>query len=264
MFLNFMITAILGGVGIAMVTGPLGSMMVWRRMSNFGDTLAHSTLLGMCCAFLLNINVYMGLIGMSVLVASLLALLSQQRILASDALLAMLSHATLALGLVLATVLPGIRIDLLGVLYGDILAINTTDIVWIYAVNGLVLGLMIKLWTPLLSMTINEALAEVEGIKVKALKWVLMLMMAIVFAVAMKLIGVLLMTALLIIPAATARNFAKTPEQMAVIASVLGIISVIGGIGISGYWDWPAGPAIVITATVLFVCSLIFRLRMLT
>lgn len=253
---GFMGKAMLGGIGIAMVTGPLGSMMVWRRMSNFGDTMAHSTLLGVCFALLLNINLYIGLIGISVMVASLLALLSQQRIVASDALLAMLSHTTLAVGLVLATVLPGIRIDLLGLLYGDILAINVTDILWIYGVNVVVLGLLIQLWTPLLSITINEALAEVEGINVAKMKWILMLLMAIVFAIAMKLIGVLLITALLVIPAAGARPFSKTPEQMAVIASLLGMLSVICGIGISGWWDWPAGPAIVIMATVLFAISL--------
>lgn len=247
--------AILGGVGIAMITGPLGSIMLWRRMSNFCDTLAHSTLLGVCFALLLNVNLYIGLIGTSIMIASLLALLSQQRFVASDALLAMLSHFTLAVGLVLATVLPGVRIDLLGFLYGDILAINEVDILWIYLVNVIILGLFIKLWSPLLSITINEALAEVEGIRVRRLKWILMLMMAVVFAISMKLIGVLLITALLVIPAAGARLFSKTPEQMAVIAAILGILSVVCGIGISGWWDWPAGPAIVITATLLFVLS---------
>jgi zinc transport system permease protein len=192
------------------------------------------------------------------IVAALLSLLSQQRRLANDALLAMISHTTLATGLILATALPGIRMDLLGLLYGDILAINITDIMWIYVTNIIVLALLIKLWSPLLSITTNESLAAVEGVNVVRLKWVLMMMMAIVFAIAMKLIGVLLITALLIIPASAARQFAKTPEQMAFIASLLGIVSVMVGILFSGWWDWPAGPAIVVVSTLLFVLSLIF------
>lgn len=256
--LDFIGKAMLGGVGIALVAGPLGSLIVWRRMSNFGDTLAHSTLLGVCFAILLNLNLYIGLIGMSLIVASLLALLSQQRLIASDALLAMLSHTTLAIGLILVTALPGIRMDLLGLLYGDILAMNGTDIIWIYSTNILVLLLLTKLWSPLLSITLNEALAQVEGLNVVKLKWMLMLMMAVVFAVAMKLIGVLLITALLVIPASAARQCAKSPEQMAVFASLVGMISVIAGISISGWLDWPAGPAIVVVATTLFVLSLGF------
>lgn len=256
--IDFMGKAIIGGAGVAVVTGPLGSLIVWRRMSNFGDTLAHSTLLGVCFALFLNINLYLGLIGISLIVASLLTLLSQQRRLANDALLAMISHSTLAIGLILATALPGIRMDLLGLLYGDILAINITDIIWIYVTNIIVLGLLIKLWSPLLSITTDESLAAVEGINVVRLKWILMIMMAIVFAIAMKLIGVLLITALLIIPASAARQFAKSPEQMACIASLLGIVSVILGILFSGWWDWPAGPAIVVVSTILFVLSLAF------
>lgn len=256
--LGFMGKAMLGGVGIATVTGPLGSMMVWRRMSNFGDTLAHSTLLGVCFALLWNMNLYLGLIGISVIIACLLTVLSQRRGIGSDALLAMLSHTTLAVGLILATALPGIRMDLLGLLYGDILAINGSDLVWIYTVNALVLCILLKLWPSLLSMTIDESLAAVEGVPVFRLKWVLMMMMAIVFAIAMKLIGVLLMTALLVIPAAAARQFSKSPEQMAVIASVMGMISVVCGISLSDWWDWPAGPAIVVVATLFFIMSLGF------
>ncbi len=256
--LDFMGKAMLGGTGIAVVTGPLGSLIVWRRMSNFGDTLAHSTLLGVCFALLLNVNLYLGLIGISVIVAALLTLLSQQRRLANDALLAMISHTTLATGLILATALPGIRMDLLGLLYGDILAINNTDILWIYGTNIIVLGLLIKLWSPLLSITTDESLAAVEGIHVVRLKWILMMMMAIVFAIAMKLIGVLLITALLVVPASAARQFAKSPEQMACLASLLGIVSVILGIIFSGWWDWPAGPSIVVVSALLFILSLIF------
>lgn len=257
--LDFIGRAILGGVGIALIAGPMGSIMVWRRLANFGDTLAHSTLLGICFALFFNIDLYFGLISVSVIIAGILALLSQQKWVAMDALLVMLSHTTLAIGLILATVLPGIRVDLLGFLYGDILAIDNTDLIWIYSASILGLLALTQIWRPLLSLTIDEDLAKVEGVPVKRVKGVLMLIMAIIFAIAMKLIGVLLITALLVIPASTARQFSKTPEQMAVLASILGIISVSLGIFASQQWDWPAGPAIVVSAAALFVVSLFSR-----
>ncbi len=256
--LDFIARAMVAGVGIALVSGPLGSIMVWRRMANFGDALAHSTLLGLCFALLLNIHVYIGLVSICIVVASFLALFSRRQHLANDTILCMLAYTTLALGLILATVLPGIRVDLLGYLYGDILAVNPQDLIWIYSVDAIVLLTLCKIWRSVLSMTVHEDLAKVEGVSVARIQWILIVLMAIVFAVAMKLIGILLITALLIIPASTARQIAKTPEQMAIIASLVGAISVCLGIGISSHWDWPAGPAIVVVNMGMFILSTIF------
>lgn len=253
MFLDFVLRAMLAGIGIAIVAGPLGSIIVWRRMANFGDTLAHSTLLGVCLALLLNINMYIGLITVCVLVASLLAVFSNQKRLANDTILSMLAYTTLALGLITATLIQGVRVDLLGYLYGDILAVNETDLIWIYAMVILVLAVMLKIWPKLLSLIVHEDLAQVEGVPVKTIKWIFILLLAIVFAISMKLVGILLITALLIIPASSARQLAKTPEQMAIYASLLGIISIGIGITISFYWDFPTGPAIVIAAAMLFI-----------
>lgn len=257
MFLDFMIRAVIAGIGIALVAGPLGSIIVWRRMANFGDALAHSTLLGLCFALLLNIHVYIGLTSVCILVASALALFSKQRHLANDTILCMLAYTTLAIGLILATVLKGIRVDLLSYLYGDILSVNNTDLIWIYCVDAVVFLSLLKIWRPILSMTVHEDLARVEGVPVATLQWTLVVIMAIVFSVAMKLVGILLITALLIIPASAARQIARTPEKMAIIASIVGIISVWGGIQLSFNWDWPAGPAIVVVAMVIFVASVL-------
>lgn len=257
MFLDFMIRAVIAGIGIALVAGPLGSIIVWRRMANFGDALAHSTLLGLCFALLLNIHVYIGLTSVCILVASALALFSKQRHLANDTILCMLAYTTLAIGLILATVLKGIRVDLLSYLYGDILSVNNTDLIWIYCVDAVVFLSLLKIWRPILSMTVHEDLARVEGVPVATMQWTLVIIMAIVFSVAMKLVGILLITALLIIPASAARQIARTPEKMAIIASIVGIISVWGGIQLSFNWDWPAGPAIVVVAMVIFVASVL-------
>lgn len=255
MSLDFMARAVVAGMGIALVAGPLGSIIVWRRMANFGDALAHSTLLGLCFALLLNIHIYIGLTSVCILVACSLALFSRQQHLANDTILCMLAYVMLATGLILATVLRGIRVDLLGYLYGDILSVNNTDLIWIYCVDAVVLLSFVKIWRPILSMTVHEDLAKVEGVPVLAMQWILVVIMAVVFSVAMKLVGILLITALLIIPAAAARQVSKTPEKMAIIASIVGMVSVFGGIKISFNWDWPAGPAIVIVAMFLFVVS---------
>lgn len=257
MFLDFMTKAILAGAGIALVAGPLGSIIVWRRMANFGDALAHSTLLGLCFSLLFNIHVYIGLTGICVVVACVLALFSRQRRLGNDTILSILAYATLAVGLIVATVLKGIRVDLLGYLYGDILAVNPSDLWWICGVDTIVLLVLIKIWNPILSIIVQEDLAKVEGISVSLVHWTLVLLMAIVFAVAMKLVGILLITALLIIPASAARQLAKTPEQMAILASLIGILATYLGIQCSFYWDWPAGPAIVVVAMLFFVANII-------
>jgi zinc transport system permease protein len=257
MSLDFMARAMVGGMGIALVAGPLGSIIVWRRMANFGDALAHSTLLGLCFALLLNIHIYIGLTSVCILVACSLALFSRQQHLANDTILCMLAYATLAIGLILATVLKGIRVDLLGYLYGDILSVNNTDLIWIYCVDAIVFLSFLKIWRPILSMTVHEDLAKVEGVPILAMQWILVVIMAVVFSVAMKLVGILLITALLIIPASAARQISKTPEKMAIVASIIGMISVFGGIQISFNWDWPAGPAIVVVAMTLFVASVL-------
>lgn len=257
MQLDFVERALLGGAGIALIAGPLGCIIIWRRMANFGDALGHSMLLGVAFALLLNLNLYLGLFAMTLILASLLALLSQQKKIAQDTLLSVLAQSVLALGLILASTLKGVRIDLLEYLYGDILAIDLSDLIWIYAVV-LIAGLLLYLiWRPLLSATIHEELAEVEGVNVRLMRWIFIIAMALVFAIAMKLVGILLITAMLVIPASTARSFSKTPEQMVFYASFMGIVSVILGVVFSQHLDWPTGPSIVVASFVMLLGTLV-------
>lgn len=254
--LDFTTRALLAGLGIAILAGPLGSLMIWRRMAYFGDTLAHSTLLGISLALLLRINMYIGLVSITLIVASLLAALNKQKWLASDAILGILSHSTLAIGLVSATAIKGVRIDLLSYLYGDILAVDLTDLSYIGIIIVVVALILWKLWRGLLSTTIDSDLAQVEGIPVNAANWAFIVLLALVFAVAIKLVGALLITALLIIPASAARRFAASPEWMIVISSILGCIAVVTGFWASLAWDWPTGPSIVVAASMIFAISL--------
>ena len=250
---DFFWRALLGGLGVALIAGPLGCFVVWRRMAYFGDTLAHSALLGIALSFLISVPLNLGVITTSVILAIALMLFSRNKTLATDTLLGILAHSALAIGLVALSFMPNVRIDLTGLLFGDLLAMNRNDLLWIYGGAALILTLLTVLWRGLLMSTIHEELARVEGVPVERLRLLLMLMFALVIAVAMKMVGVLLITALLIIPAATARRLASTPEQMAAMAVVFGFIAVAGGLSMSWHLDTPAGPSVVVTAFVTFL-----------
>ena len=253
---DFLLYALLAGIAVALVAGPLGSFAVWRRMAYFGDTLAHSALLGITFGLLLGVNLNLAVAVGCLLLALLLVGMQNNRFLATDTLLGILSHSTLALGLVCVSLFSGTRIDLLAYLFGDILSVNKLDLITIWLISMAVIGVLIWLWRPLLAITVHEELAQVEGIPVNKVRTALMLLMALVIAIAMKVVGVLLITALLIIPAAASRRLTHTPEAMAIGASLLGSIAVFLGLCASYFWDSPAGPSIVLAATLLFVLTL--------
>jgi len=256
MFDDFFSRAIIAGIGLALVTGPLGCFIVWRRMAYFGDTMAHSALLGVALSFLLDINLTLGVFVVAATVSVALLLLQRRNALSTDALLGILSHSTLAIGLVLVAFMTWIRVDLMGFLFGDILAVSVSDIALIYGGGLVILVVLVMMWQPLLAATVNPELAEAEGLRPEASRVVFMLLLASVIAIAMKLVGVLLITSLLIIPAATARRLSSTPEQMAVISAVLGAAAVVGGLYGSLSYDTPSGPSIVVAALALFLISI--------
>lgn len=253
---EFLWLAFLTGLGVTLVTGPLGCFAVWRRMAYFGDTMAHSALIGVTLGLLLDINPGIAVTLGCLLVALALVALQRNRQLATDTLLGILSHATLALGLVAIAILVPERVNLMSYLFGDILAANRRDLISVWLVSFVVLGALIALWRKLIAITVHEDLALIDGIPVTAVRTLLMLLMAAVIAISMKIVGVLLITALLIIPAATARRLSRSPEQMALLAMLTGAMSVTAGLAASWFWDWPAGPAIVIAATAAFLLSL--------
>lgn len=253
---EFLVNALLAGIGVALVAGPLGCFVVWRRMAYFGDTLAHSALLGVALGVLLNINLGIGIAAVPLVIALALVFLEHRRHLSLDTLLGILSHSALAGGLVVIALLPNIRIDLMSLLFGDLLSVTDTDLLLIYAVVVVVSLMLMKLWTPLINITVQAELAQVEGTRVTRVRTALMLITALVIAIAMKIVGVLLITALLIIPAATARRVSTTPEQMAVAATLIALVCVAMGLVFSAITDAPTGPSVVVCAALLFTGSL--------
>ena len=253
---DFLFLALFAGLGIAIVCGPLGSLMVWRRMAYFSDALAHSALLGVALGIYWHLNLNLSVLVLSLLLALLIIFLQHRRQqVSADTLLGILAHSMLALGMVVIALFPTIRIDLLNLLFGDILAITPQDLMWIYGGGALVLAICIYHWRSFLMITLHEDLARVEGVPVLWQRMLLTLLVAAVIAIGMKLVGILLITALLIIPAATARRFAATPESMAIGASVIGCLAVVLGLVSSLWVNVPTGPAIVVSAALFFAVS---------
>ena len=257
MFDDFIVRAFAAGIGLAFITGPLGCFIVWRRLSYFGDTIAHSALLGVVIAYALDFNLIIAVFVVSCLLALSLLFLQRRTNLPDDALLGLLAHSVLAIGLVLLGILSFIRIDLMGLLFGDILSVNVTDLLFVWIGGGIVLIVLILIWRPLFAGTVNLELAKAEGLNPDLANAIFTLLIASVIAISIKIVGILLITGLLIIPASASRNLSSTPIQMAIISSIIGLASVVLGIQTSMIWNTPTGPTILTITLGVFIISLL-------
>jgi zinc transport system permease protein len=253
---DFLTRAALAGVGVALATGPLGSLVIWRRMAYFGDATSHAAILGVALALALHLPVGVGTLLVALAMASVVATLAAKGW-AMDTTLGVMAHSALAFGLVAISYVPGVRADLSGYLFGDILAVSRQELLFVWGGAGLVLALLIWRWQGLLLATLSEDLAQVSGINAARERLVLTLALAMVVAVALKIVGALLIAAMLIIPAASARALSRTPEMMALMASLIGVLAALGGLGLSLWQDTPAGPSIITIAAVIFAATAI-------
>ena len=254
--IELLLPSLLAGLSLTCLTGPLGTFVVWRRMSYFGDTLSHAALLGVAFGFLLNINLFYAIILVTLILAIGLLWLESQKQLPVDTLLGILAHSALSLGLVVISLMNNIRIDLMGYLFGDLLSITMFDVYQIIVCVVIIGLLLVWRWNHFLFITVSEELAFSHGINVPITKFILTILLALTIGIAMKFVGALIITALLIIPAATAKYYAKNPDSMAIIAILIGMISIIGGILFSLFYDTPTGPSVVLSNTCLFFISL--------
>ena len=257
MFDDFFTRALIAGIGIAIVTGPLGCLVIWRRLSYFGDTLSHSALLCVTLAYAFSINISLSVFIISGVVALLLLSLHKRTKLAGDSLLGLLAHSSLAIGLVLIGFLSSIRFDLIGLLFGDILAVTFEDILIIWAGGLIILGILFYIWKSIFAATVNYDLAAAEGMKPDISNVIFTLLLAGVIAISIKMIGALLITGLLLIPAATARSLSNNPTQIVLLSILTGISSVVIGLFSSLEFNTASGPSIIVAALGLFILSLI-------
>ena len=254
---DFFIRALIAGLGIAIVTGPLGCFVIWRRLSYFGDTLAHSALLGVTLAYTLEFNIAIPVFIISSLIALILIDLQKRTNLAGDALLGLLAHSSLAVGLVVFGFLTFIRFDIMGLLFGDILAVTINDIFIIWIGGPLILIILKLIWKPLFASTVNYELAEAEGLNPDRAKAIFTILMAGIIAISIKMVGLLLITGMLIIPAAMARNISSSPQMMVIYSVIGGLLSVILGLLTSLEFNTASGPSIIAAALFLFILSLL-------
>ncbi|MCV2882780.1 iron chelate uptake ABC transporter family permease subunit [Actibacterium sp. XHP0104] len=254
---DFLIRAVMAGLAVALVSGPLGCFVVWRRMAYFGEATSHAAILGVALALAFSANIFVGTLAVALVMALAVSALTG-RGLAMDTTLGVLAHAALAFGLVGVSFLSGVRVDLNAYLFGDILAVSKTDLAYIWGGALVVLGLITARWQALITATLNEELAQASGLNPARERLVLVLALALVVAVAIKVVGALLIVAMLIIPAAAARGLSRTPEAMAVLAALIGAVAALGGLAMSLMADTPAGPSIVAVAAVLFAVIVAF------
>jgi zinc transport system permease protein len=253
---DFLIRAGLAGIGLALAAGPLGAMVVWRRMAYFGDATSHAAILGVAMALSLQLPVTAGVLFVSLAMALTVSTLAAKGW-AMDVTLGVLAHSALAFGLVAISFVPGVRNDLSSYLFGDILAVTRGELAVIWGGAAVVIGLMAWRWQAMLTATLSEELAHASGINPDRERLVLTVALALVVAVALKVVGALLIAAMLIIPAAAARALSRNPEGMAFVASALGCLSVVAGLALSLWQDTPAGPSIVSAAATLFAVAAI-------
>ncbi len=252
-----MIRAVLAGLGIAMVAGPLGCFVVWRRMAYFGDTLSHAGLMGIAFGLLAGVAPIVGTLATCLVVGGLLFVLQFQRRIPTDTLLGVLSHSALAVGLIAVSTLQNVRVDLTAYLFGDILAITDADLARIYGGGFAVLAALAFLWRRLIALTVNEDISRAEGFAGIGVRLAFTVLIAVTVAIAMKIVGILLVTALLIIPPAAARRLSSGPEAMALFTVAVGGAATVAGIWASFTWDIPSGASIVAAAAVIFSLSIL-------
>ncbi|WP_380054398.1 metal ABC transporter permease [Falsihalocynthiibacter sp. SS001] len=256
---DFMVRAVLAGLGLVMAAAPLGCFVVWRRMAYMGDATAHASILGVAIALGFSLPIFSSVLFVALVMAILVSTLSDRNF-STDSLLGVMAHSGLAFGLVAVSFIEGVRIDLMAYLFGEILAVTPRDLLFVWGGAAIVVALVTWRWSKFLTSTLSPDLAYASDIDPRREQLLLTVALALVVAVAIKVVGVLLVTAMLIMPAAAARPFARTPEMMAVVATIIGAVSVVGGLWGALLYNTPAGPSIVCMAAIIFTFTSLFRI----
>lgn len=242
----FLLRALAASLALAVVAAPLGSLVIWNRMAYFGETISTASLLGIALGLALGIDITAPVIAVTLAMAGLLILLSRQKIVPLDAILGLMHHGALALGVIATLSLSGPGVDLMGYLFGDIFAVTKTDLYWVFGGGALVLAVLSRLWQPMLRLAVHEELASAEGVNRDTVKAIFIVLLSLTIAIAIKIVGALLVIAFLIVPAVAARPLSSTPERMAILAALIAVVSVLLGLGLSVNFDVPGGPSIVV------------------
>lgn len=256
---SFFLIASCGGMAIASLTAPLGCFLLWRRMAYFSDALSHSALLGVVLSLIMNLPIPTGIMAISLLFAITIFLVQQRRFLSTDMTLGLIAQISIATALLLLYHFGSVRVDLMSYLFGDILAIGKDDVTMMVIGAAVILVWLYSSWPTLLITSANEDLARAQQLNPNQSQMVFLVVLAFVIAVSIKLVGVLLMTSLLLIPAAAARNISRTPEQMVLWAMIIGLLGMLFGLATSWHFNTPTGPTIVLTLAFFLIPCRLFQ-----
>ena len=253
---DFLLRSIFAGLIMVTIAAPMGCLMVWQRLAFLSDTLGHAAVLGVGVGLMLQLLPIVGVLAVALLIVFSLSRVSSFNSALSETTLAIISHTGLAGGIILVGLLPAGRVNLEAILFGDLLATTPADLLSLLLTTLLLLVLLAYHWRGFVALSVSREIAQAEGIEVRKLQFLMYAMIALLVAVMMKVMGVLLIAAMLVIPTTSARLFSRSPEQMVLISALYGIGALAGGIASSFHFDWQTGPAIVVNATVLLLLTL--------
>jgi zinc transport system permease protein len=254
---DFLVRSILAGLMMVSIAAPMGCLMVWQRLAFLSDTLGHAAVLGVGIGLLLEVNPMFGVLAVVILIVFSLSQVANFNNALSETTLAIISHTGLAGGLILLGALPPNSVSLEAILFGNLLSTTRLDLLMILVTTLILLFLLIRHWRPFVALSVSREIAQAEGISVRKEQFLMYLMIALLVAVLMKVMGVLLIAAMLVIPTTSARLLSRNPEQMVLMSAFFGVLSLAGGIASSFQLDWQTGPSIVLSATMFLVIALL-------
>ncbi|WP_174493516.1 zinc ABC transporter permease subunit ZnuB [Acinetobacter sp. Marseille-Q1623] len=257
-WLQLLLPAWIMGTLLVFLTAPLGCLMLWRRMSFFADTMAHGTLLGVALAAVLSLPLWIGVTFTAILLVAILWVLHDPR-LPNDALLALCSATLLCSGLLLIQHLPALRPELLSYLFGDLLTIEWSDLPVFIGIIIAALAVLFHYWQAQIQIAIDPDIAVSEGVNAKWQRLIFMLLLALFTVLALRAVGSLLMGALLVIPALSARLVSHSPKQMVIAAFIIAQMGVTVGLWSSAGLNISTGLSIVLTMSIVFAMIFIIQ-----
>jgi zinc transport system permease protein len=253
---DFLVRSVIAGLIMVTIAAPMGCLMVWQRLAFLSDTLGHAAVMGVGLGLMLEVNPIFGVLAVALLIVFALSRVTRFDTALSETTLAIISHTGLAGGIILVGLLPAQSVNLEAILFGDLLATTTADLVRLLVTTVLLLLVLRHYWRSFVAVSVSREIAQAEGIEVRKIQLLMYIMIALLVAVMMKVMGVLLIAAMLVIPTSAARLFSRSPEQMVLISGLYGLGALAGGITTSFQFDWQTGPAIVVSATVLLLITL--------
>jgi zinc transport system permease protein len=253
---DFLWRAVFAGLIMVAIAAPMGCLMVWQRLAFLGDTLGHAAVMGVGIGLLLQVKPIFGVLVVALVLVFSLSRVNSFNNALSETTLAIISHTGLAGGIILVSLLPAPTVNLESILFGDLLATTVSDLLSLLLTTVLLLLILWRYWGSFVAVSVSREIAQAEGIEVRRVQFLIYIMIALLVAVMMKVMGVLLIAAMLVIPTASARLFSRSPEQMVYFSGLYGLAALGGGITGSFHFDWQTGPAIVVSATLLLLLTL--------